>query len=124
MKGTVSRSVTYNFVTLWTVTLWTVAHQAPLSTGFSKQEYQSGLPFPSPGYLPGPGTEPRAPVLAGGFFTAEPPGETIYSHRNKCLSPPDNMYKKVHSSQKPDTGLTWLRFRAPNAWVPYLGREL
>ena len=43
------------------VTLWTVAHQAPL--GFSGQEYQSGLPFPSPGDLPNPGTEPVSPAL-------------------------------------------------------------
>ena len=40
------------------VTLWTVAHQAPLSIGFSRQEYWSGLPFPSPEELPNPGTEP------------------------------------------------------------------
>ena len=45
------------------VTPWTVAHQAPLSMGFSKQEYWSGLPFPSPGDLPDPGIEPRSPAL-------------------------------------------------------------
>ena len=45
------------------VTPWTVACQAPLSMGFSKQEYWSGLPFPSPGDLPNPGTEPRSPAL-------------------------------------------------------------
>ena len=45
------------------VTLWTVAHQAPLSMGFSKQEYWSVLPFPSPGDLPHPGIEPASPVL-------------------------------------------------------------
>ena len=43
------------------VTSWTVAHQAPPSTGFSRQEYWSGLPFPSPGDLPNPGIEPRSP---------------------------------------------------------------
>ena len=41
---------------------WTVAHQAPLSMGFSRQEYWSGLPFPSPGDLPNPGMEPVSPV--------------------------------------------------------------
>ena len=41
---------------------WTVAHQAPLSMGFSRQEYQSGLPWPSPGDLPDPGIEPASPV--------------------------------------------------------------
>ena len=45
------------------VTPWTVARQAPLSMGFSKQEYWSGLPFPSPEDLPNPGTEPRSPAL-------------------------------------------------------------
>ena len=44
-------------------TLWTVAPQAPLSMGFSRQEYWSGLPFPSSGDLPGPGIEPRFPAL-------------------------------------------------------------
>ena len=60
------------------VTPWTVAHQAPLSVGFPRQEYWSGLPFPSPGALPDPGIEPRSPAspaLAGGFFTTAPPGE-------------------------------------------------
>jgi len=41
---------------------------------FSRQEYWSGLPFPSPGILPNPGIQSEAPALAGGFFTAEPPG--------------------------------------------------
>ena len=50
----------------------TVAHQAPLSMGFSRQEYWSGLPFPSPGDLPHPGNEPASPASAGGFFTTEP----------------------------------------------------
>ena len=45
------------------VTPWTVAHQAPLPMGFSRQEYWSGLPFPSPGDLPDPGIEPRSPAL-------------------------------------------------------------
>ena len=54
------------------VTLWTVACQAPLSMGFSRQEYWSGLPCPPSGNLPHPGTEPislTSPALAGGFFT-------------------------------------------------------
>ena len=44
------------------VTPWTVARQAPLSMGFPRQEYWSGFPFPSPGDLPDPGTEPTSPV--------------------------------------------------------------
>ena len=43
--------------------------------GFSRQEYWSGLPFPSPGGLPDPGIKPASPALAGRFFTAEPPGK-------------------------------------------------
>ena len=52
-------------------TPWTVAHQAPLFTGFPKQEYWNGLPFPSPGDLPNPGIEPvslESPALGGEFF--------------------------------------------------------
>ena len=56
------------------VTLWTVACQAPLSVGFSRQEYWNGLPFPPPGDIPDPGTKPKSPALAGGFFTTELPG--------------------------------------------------
>ena len=55
-------------------TPWTVAHQAPLSMGFSRQEYWSGLPFPSPGDLPDPGIEPRSPALQADALTSEPPG--------------------------------------------------
>ena len=51
----------------------TVAHKAPLSLEFSRQEYWSGLPFPSPGDLPYPGIKPMSPVVAGRFFTTEPP---------------------------------------------------
>ena len=57
------------------VTLWTVAHQAPLSLGYPRQEYWNGLPFPSPGDLPDPEVEPASPALAGGFFITEPPGK-------------------------------------------------
>ena len=44
-------------------TPWSAAHKAPPSMGFSRQEYWSGVPFPSPGYLPNPGIEPRSPAL-------------------------------------------------------------
>ena len=59
------------------VTLWTVACQAPLSTGFPRQEYWSGLPFPSPGDPPDPEIEPVSPALIADFFTTEPPGKPI-----------------------------------------------
>ena len=54
------------------MTPWTIVLQAALTMGFSRQEYCSGLPFPSPGNLPDPGIEPETPVLAGKFFTTEP----------------------------------------------------
>ena len=63
-------------------TPWTLAHQAPLSIVFSRQEYWGGLPFPSPGDLPDPGIKPmslKSPALAGGFFTA------------RALQSPDNI---------------------------------
>ena len=57
------------------VTPWTVAHQAPLSTEFSRQEYWSG--FPLPGDLLNPGMELVSPALASGFFATEPPGKPL-----------------------------------------------
>ena len=72
------------------VTLWTVACQAPLSVGFSRQEYWSGLPCPLPGDLPNPGIEPASlmsPALTGEFFTTSATWEApsiilspLYSH--------------------------------------------
>ena len=53
------------------VTLWIVAYQAALSMGFSRQEYWSGLPFPSPGDLPNPGNEPRSPALQADSLPTE-----------------------------------------------------
>ena len=64
------------------VTLWTAAHQAPLSMGFSRQEYWSGLPCPSPGDLPDPGIKSvsfTSPALAGKFFTTSATWETHIS---------------------------------------------
>ena len=54
---------------------WTVAHQAPLSMGFSRKEYWSGLPFPSPGDLPNPGIESGSPTLQADALTSDPPGK-------------------------------------------------
>ena len=59
------------------MTPWTVALQAPASMEFSRQDYWSGLPFPTPGDLPNPEIEPKFPTLAGGSFTTEPPGKPI-----------------------------------------------
>ena len=70
--------VVYSLSHVWSfATPWTVAHQALLSMGFPKQEYWSGLPFPSLGDLPDPGIKLVSPVLAAAFFTAEPPGKPM-----------------------------------------------
>ena len=60
-------------------TPWTVAHQAPPSMEFSRQEYWSGLPFPSPGDLPNPGIEPGSPALQADALPlqSEPPGNPL-----------------------------------------------
>jgi len=59
------------------VTPWTVASQAPLSMGFSRQEYWSGLPFPSPGDLPDPGIESRSPALKADSLPTELQGKPL-----------------------------------------------
>ena len=61
------------------MTPWTVACQAPLSMEFSRQEYWSGFPFPSPGDLPDQGFKPRSPALQAGSLLPEPPGKSEYS---------------------------------------------
>ena len=58
---------------------WTVAYQAPPSMGFSRQEYWSGLSFPSPGDLSNQGIEPRSPALQADALLSEPPGKPYYS---------------------------------------------
>ena len=68
------------------VTLWTVARQAPLSMGFSRQEYWNRLPFPPPGN--DPEIEPASPALAGGFFITEPPEKPLQNKEN------DNAFEK------------------------------
>ena len=66
-------------------TPWTAAHQAPLSTGFPRQEYWSGLPFPSPGDLPHPGIEPRTPALRTDSLLSEPQGLEPIRTQEKML---------------------------------------
>ena len=55
------------------VTSWTVAYHAPPSMGFSRQEYWSELPFPSPGDIPNPGIKPRSPTLQADALLSDPP---------------------------------------------------
>ena len=76
------------------MTPWTVTYQVPPSMEFSRQEYWSGLPFPSPGDLPDPGIEPGSPALQADALPSEPPGKSTISnslliikyHRMKDLS--------------------------------------
>ena len=65
------------------MTPWTVPHQAPLSRGFSRLQYWSGLPFPSPGGLPDPGIKPVSPTLTGKYFSAEPLGKLEFKFITK-----------------------------------------
>ena len=78
-------------------TPWTVAHQAPPSMGFSRQEYWSGLPFPSPGDLPNPGIEPRSPASQADALTSEPPGKTwgIFFNPLFCQYPVSSPFSSV-----------------------------
>ena len=75
------------------VTPWTAACQAPLSLGFSRQEYWSGLLCSPPGDIPDPGIELMSPALAGRFFKTEPPGK-----------PPDLSRKNFYSDEEPGVG--------------------
>ena len=86
---------------------WTVVNQAPLSMGFSRQDYWSGLLFPPSGDLPDPGIKPTSyvsPVLAGEFFTAETPGKPINFIRAHIF----NLSKFITLSQCLDFCLTWI----------------
>ena len=66
-------------MSVYSATLWTLTRQAPLIMGLPRQEYWSGLPFPSPADVPNPGIKPASPALAGGCFTTEPPRKPIYT---------------------------------------------
>ena len=95
-------------------TLWTVAHQVPPSVGFSRQDYWSGLQFPSPGDLSNPGIEPRSPTLQADTLTSEPPeklGLTFHllalqgnlkslhqHHSSKASVPPSSAFLMVQLS--------------------------
>ena len=76
------------------VTPWTVAYQASQSMGFSRQEYQSGLPFLSPGDLPNPGIEPGSPALDADALTSEPPGKPI--NKEGSLNDNTSNFKKSY----------------------------
>ena len=68
------------------MTPWTIAYQAPPSVGFSRQEYWSGLPFPSPGDLPNPGIEPRSSTLQADALPSEPPGNRSVNNNKQLVN--------------------------------------
>ena len=77
-------------------TLWTVAHQAPLSMGFFRQDYWSGLPCPPPGDLLDPGIEPGSPALQADSLPTETPGN------------PKSIFQPLYSSLFPEPPCDWL----------------
>ena len=88
------------------MTSWSVAHQAPLPMGFPRQEYWSGLPFPSPGVLPDPGVKPRSPALQADSLLSEPPGPDIKKRWQEYTE----LYKKdLHGPDNHDGVITHLK---------------
>ena len=84
-------------------TPWTVASQAPLPIEFSRQEYWSGLSFPSPGDLPNPGIKPRPPALQEDSLPSESPGETLPEIKSQlwtagCITFSNLLYLSIPSS--------------------------
>ena len=77
-------------------TPWTVDCQAPLSMGFSRQDYWSGLPFTSPGDLPNPGMEPGSPTLQGYSLSSGPPGKPTIS--STCMLKNLNTKKHIQNN--------------------------
>ena len=101
---------------------WTIACQAPLSMGFPRQEYSSGLPFSSPGDIPNPGIEPTSPTLTGGFFTAKPPGKLSFINSSHLFWLPGGvaktpLYPGFPSSSSKQFSQHYLRVLAPGLEV-------
>ena len=86
------------------MTPWTITYQAPWSTGFSRQEYWSGLPFPSPGDLPNPGIEPGSPTRQAVSLSSEPPGKP---RREQNIPPalPVSAHWQVKIALLPQSGM-------------------
>ena len=98
------------------VTLWTVAHQSPLSMGFSRQEYESGLPRPPPGDLLDPGIKPSAltsPALEVGYLSQAPLGKLTKLYSDLCDSMdcglPGSSVHGIHKARK----LEWVASPSP-----------
>ena len=92
-------------------TPWTVAHEALPSLEFSRQEYWSGLPFPSPGDLPDPGIEPGSPVLQADALLSEPPGKPRATKATSFEPESNQQPKDVHIYQVYSPPLYQLSYR-------------
>ena len=96
------------------VTPSTVAHQAPLSMEFSRQECQSWLPFPSPGDLPNPGIEPGSPALQAEALPSEPPGmplKKFFFNQSDCwLADPISILNPILPSHLPGKNTYMAKF--------------
>ena len=92
-------------------TPWTVAYQASPSMGFSRQEYWSGLLFPSPGDLPNPGVEPRSPAWQEDSLPAEPQGKP------KNTARVDYPFSRGSSWPRNWTGVSWIAGRFFTNWA-------
>ena len=91
------------------VTPWTVAYHTPPSMGFSRQEYQSGFPFPSPEDLLDPGIKPRSPALQADALLSEPPGKSVLEKEEELevkLSTFAGLQRKQGSFRKTSTSLS------------------
>ena len=109
----VSCSDMSNFLSPWTV----VAQEAPLSIGFSRQQYWSGLPFPSPGDLPNIGSEPRSPSLQADSLPSEPPGiQTHYDLNKRSLFSSVQSLSHVQLFATPWTAAHQASLSITNSW--------
>ena len=98
-------------------TPWSVAHQAPLSMGFSRQEYWSGLPFPSPGDLSNPGIESRSPTLKADALTSELPGKPKLFHLSLLLKDQGVGGSRKESSRKTSTPALLTKPKSLTLWI-------
>ena len=92
-------------------TPWTAVCQTPVSMGFPKQEYWSGLPLPSPGDILHPGIEPASPALAGEFYTTKPPGKPPFF---PCFS---GELQLIHSHFPPNIWLLSLKLEKDESLI-------
>ena len=119
MYTTVCMLSQFGYVQLF-ATPWTVPHHAPLSMWFPRQEYWSGLPFPSPSELPDPGIKPGSPTLQADSLPSEPPGKPIPEFRPLLFKVGFLDYQQQHHLGAPDQPHLNLHFnRIPGGLSAY-----